>query len=246
MNLIKNHFLILSIIILLLLNNPTLIFCQNDDFNGNINNNQHQQQQQQQQQQQAKGTNYSPYGNNDLNNNNNFNNNDQIRQSSYYDYFQNLRPQDYIQIFKGVVKGLQNTINPQNSNICSQIIIYNVESSMYLSNELPLMLFQYNSTQIQSVVSNIKLVLQNFVNLNQNNICKFDLIKDRFDFYSAFIDQFGVDQLILREQSFLNNNRQFFSKYLRAIAFDMYFGTYEDVGYNIGSCLGIFLNTPYA
>ncbi|KAN0018231.1 hypothetical protein ACTFIU_010845 [Dictyostelium citrinum] len=233
-----NHFkqiFILSIMILLLFNNPSLIFGQNENIGDNNN-----------QQQQVKGTNYSPYGNNGLNNNNNFINNDQIRQSSYYDFLQNLRPQDYIQIFKGVVKGLQNTINPENSNICSQIIIYNVESSMYLSNELPLMLFQYNSTQIKSVVSNIKLVLQNFSNLNQNNICKFDLIKERFDFYSAFIDQFGVDQLILREQAFLNNNRQFFSKYLRAIAFDMYFGTYEDVGYNIGSCLGVFLNTPYA
>ncbi|KAN0003098.1 hypothetical protein ACTFIZ_009261 [Dictyostelium cf. discoideum] len=235
MNILKKY-LILSLMILFLLKNPTLIYGQDDN---NINN-----------QQQVKGANYSPYGNNEFNNNyninNNNNNNDQIRQSSYYDYLQNLRPQDYIQIFKGVVKGLQNTINPQNSNICSQIIIYNVESSMYLSNELPLMLFQYNSTQIKSVVSNIKLVLQNFSNLNQNNICKFDLIKDRFDFYSAFVDQFGVDQLILREQSFLNNNMQFFSKYIRAIAFDMYFGTYEDVGYNIGSCLGLFLNTPYA
>ncbi|KAN0037511.1 hypothetical protein ACTFIV_002862 [Dictyostelium citrinum] len=231
-----NHFkqiFILSIMILLLFINPSLILGQNENIGDNNI-------------QQVKGTNYSPYGNNGLNNNNNFINNDQIRQSSYYDYLQNLRPQDYIQIFKGVVKGLQNTINPENSNICSQIIIYNVESSMYLSNELPLMLFQYNSTQIKSVVSNIKLVLQNFSNLNQNNICKFDLIKERFDFYSAFIDQFGVDQLILREQAFLNNNRQFFSKYLRAIAFDMYFGTYEDVGYNIGSCLGVFLNTPYA
>ncbi|EAL70326.1 hypothetical protein DDB_G0274867 [Dictyostelium discoideum AX4] len=230
MNLIK-QILILSLMILFLLNNPTLIYGQNDNDNNN---------------QQVKDANYSPYGGNELYNNNNLNNIDQIRQSSYYDYLQNLRPQDYIQIFKGVVKGLQNSINPQNSNICSQIIIYNVESSMYLSNELPLMLFQYNSTQIKSVVSNIKLVLQNFSNLNQNNICKFDLIKERFDFYSAFIDQFGVDQLILREQSFLNNNMQYFSKYIRAIVFDMYFGTYEDVGYNIGSGLGLFLNTPYA
>lgn len=78
--------------ILFLLNNPTLIYGQNDNDNNN---------------QQVKDANYSPYGGNELYNNNNLNNIDQIRQSSYYDYLQNLRPQDYIQIFKGVVKGLQ-------------------------------------------------------------------------------------------------------------------------------------------
>ncbi|EGC34331.1 hypothetical protein DICPUDRAFT_79891 [Dictyostelium purpureum] len=199
-------------------------------------------------------------------------------------YLKDLTLDQYLSIARGFVKGLQNFINPQNAEVCSNYLINTINHSSMVFNEGQNFLLAnskkinpnsnmkengqvsentqissimnyneinnvigsyYSDEKVRYVILQLKNFLINLKNLN-NNECNEKLIFEKVQFYIKIYKNYGIDYLLDRELGFYQSNKYLFSGYVNKMMINLFFGSYENLGYNLGSCVGVFLSSPYA